>query len=420
VDSERAVVSKAFETGQLSTLLARGIESRHFSNTSSGQEVKDVFNWASKHSRKYGVCPSQQLVKSNFPNWRGEPSSDPLEALIDEFLNDVRRRYFAAKVIELAKAEGNPANWGRLDEIMLDAARDLATVVPSGQVARFGAEMEERIDQYEVEKDEGTSRGTKMGIELFDEITDGYRPGNLVTLAGYAGRGKSTIGLHFLSEALRQEKSGLLLPLEMSSQEVMERLDTMANKFSYRDLMKKSIPDEEIDSWRSMAKNYSSAKKDLIVSDKMGNCNIDRVYAEINRYKPDVTCVDYVQLMKGSKASMAKWEGLVEIANELKAIALATDSTIIMVSQDQRGSASDGSTESNMGGSIAILQAPDMYIGMMQDQVMYEENRMKMRLIKNRRGKHGAETDVAFEPEYMRIGPWNNNSSNFEKEVVAV
>lgn len=418
MDSDRAVLSSALSSGQIANLLARGIEVKHFSSTKSGNECREIFFWSANHSRKYGAAPSLQMVKKRFPNWRPEPSSDPLEAIIDDFLNDARRRAYEKKVIELARQGQDPANWIKLDEIMLDAARDLAAVIPSGQVTRFGAEMEERIDQYEIEKDDGTSRGFKMGIKLFDDLTDGYRPGNLVTLSGFAGRGKSTMGLHFLTEALRQEKSGLLLPLEMSSQEIMERLDTMANKFSYKDLMKKEISDEEIDNWRSMAKKYKDAKSDLIVSDKVGNCTIDKVYAEINRYKPDVTCVDYVQLMKGTRGSMSKWEGLVEIANELKAIALSTNSVIIMVSQDQRGSAEDGSTENNMGGSIAILQAPDMYIGMMQNQEMYEEKKMRMRLIKNRRGKHGAETDVAFEPEYMRIGPWVDKVSIFEKAIV--
>lgn len=814
MDSERSVLSSALTSGSISTLLARGIEVKHFTNTKSGEECRNVFSFAAHHARKYGVSPSQQIVKANFPNWHGEPSSDPLEALIDQFLNDVRRRYFSAKVMELAQAQGNPANWGKLDEIMLDAARDLATVIPSGQVSRVRAEMQERIDQYEIDKAEGKKSGILCGIPLFDDLTDGFQQGDIVTVAGYSGRGKAldlntpvptpdgwttmgeiqagdyvfgadgkptlvlnawpilhnrkcyevtfsdgsniiadaehlweaydwtargsesrqkrkvvsgdypwndqthlckkprvlttdeilsemnkdhrkwsipcakpveypeqdlsidpyifgywlgdgnsnsacitvdrkdlmnlvnnleitdeefrihddhknnvvrvtfghqrackrghsgyknsagcvecqririkckkenidineiypmtvftaqerlrqmgvlhnkhipffylessvrqrlsllqgimdsdghvqaktgkceisitnrylaegilelslslgfratmteraakyegkeisrvyrisfvtdmevcrldrkrewlredvgTMATHryidsirevvsrpvrciavaaddkkflvgeqfiathnsmlsqfFLSQAIDQEKTGLLMSLEMSKRQIMDRFDTMITNFSHKQLRKKELSDEELDNWRRAAKKYEGAKNDLIVIDKPGNCTVDRIYAEINRYKPDITCVDYVQLMKGSKASAAKHEGLIEITNELKSVALATDSTIIMVSQDQRNSAEDGSTESNMGGSVSVYQAADIYIGMMQNQEMREQKKLTTRLIKNRNGSPG-ESDLMLDPEYMIFRPWDNTVNHFSKELI--
>jgi replicative DNA helicase len=417
LDSDRCVLSSALTSGQISTLLSRGIESKHFSNTPSGDECRQVFDWAAGHARKYGVCPSPQLVKSNFPNWRGEPSSDPLEALVDQFLNDVRRRFFAAKVLELAKAEGNPANWGKLDEIMLDAARDLAAVIPSGRVSRVRAEMQERIDQYEIDKAEGKQSGIMCGIPIFDDLTDGFQQGDIVTVAGYSGRGKSYTAQAFLANALDQGKDALLMSLEMSTKQIMDRFDTMVTNFSHKALRKRELPDEEIENWRRAAQKYQDAKNDLVVVDKVGNCTVDRIYAEINRYKSDITCVDYVQLMKGSRASMQNYEKLVEITNELKSVALATDSTIIMVSQDTRTSAQEGSTESNMGGSVSVYQAADIYIGMMQDEEMRQQKKILMRLIKNRNGSP-AESDVLCDPEYGKFLPWERNADFFDKGTV--
>ncbi len=415
MDSDRAILTSAITTGNISSLLARGIEQRHFSATQSGEECRLVFQWAANHARKYNAPPSLQLLKTNFPNWRGEPSSDPLDALVDQFLNDVRRRYFAAKVMELAQAESNPANWARLDEIMLDAARDLATVIPSGQVSRVRAEMQERIDQYEVDKAEGKIAGIRMNIPLFDDLTDGFQEGDIATIAGFSGRGKSLVSQFILAGALDQAKQALLISLEMSKKQIMDRFDTMVTNFSHKKLRKRELHDEEIENWRRAAQKYENAKNDLIVIDKPGHCTVDRVYAEINRYKPDITCVDYVQLMKGMKAGAQKYESLVEITNELKAIALATDSVVLMVSQDQRGSADEGSTESNMGGSVSVYQAADIYIGMMQNDEMREQKKLNMRLIKNRNGAPG-ESDIMLNPEFMEFKPWENNVINFSKE----
>lgn len=411
MDPERAVITSALQSGDISALAARGIESKHFNNTESGKECAKIYDWAASHTRRYGATPSISLVKANFPNWRGEPAVDPLEALADEFLAEVKRRHFEAKVFELAEVAkefktGKRDQRYRLDEVMLDAARDLISIIPSSQVSYARAEMQERIDQYEIEKAEGRIAGIKMGIPLFDDLTDGFQQGDVATVAGFSGRGKSTLALYLLSNALNQEKNTLLLSLEMSRKQILERYDTMITNFSHKLLRKRELPTDELSHWREAAKKAENAKSDLVVADKLGACTVDRVYAEISRYKPDVTCVDYVQLMKGSKGSLAKWEGLVEITNELKAIALSTDSTIIMVSQDQRSAAESGSTESNMGGSVSVLQAADIYMGMHQDDAMREQKRLALRLLKNRNGPP-AETDILCDPEFMRFEPWN-------------
>jgi replicative DNA helicase len=89
-----------------------------------------------------------------------------------------------------------------------------------------------------------------------------------------------------------------------------------------------------------------------------------------------------------------------------------------MVSQDQRNSAQEGSTESNMGGSISVLQAADIYIGMMQNEEMKEQKKILMRLIKNRNGSPG-ESDILFEPEFGKFLPWERQANAFEKEGIA-
>lgn len=416
MDIERALLTSALNSADITMLAARGVEGRHFSSTASGKECAAVYDFSAHHTRRYGATPSVAIIKRNFPNWHGEPAQDPIEALIDEFLADVKRRHFESTVIELAQVgkeiqSGRADMRHRLDEIMLDAARDLASVIPSGQVSRLRADMEERIDQYEIEKAEGIVQGIKMGIPLFDELTDGLQCGDVATVAGFSGKGKSTLGAMILVNALDQEKSGLLLSLEMSRRQVMERLDTMTINFSHQALRKRELPEDQVSVWREEARKYTEARQDLIVIDKLGRCTIDRVYAEINRYKPDITCVDYVQLM-GSPKSSAHWEKLVEITNELKQIALATDSVIIMVSQDQRASADNGSTESNMGGSVSVLQAADVYIGMHQTDEMRDNRKMELRLLKNRNGPP-AEAHLLWKPETMEFKPWQGEAAQF-------
>lgn len=356
-----------------------------------------------EHSRRYNAPPSQQLFRERWPAWLGEPASDPLEALADSFLGHVKRRLFSAKIVELAAYELDPRRWGDLDQLMLDAARDLSAIVPSGEVAKF-SDMDKRVQVYEDEKrDPKLQRSLKMGIKPFDEATNGMRPGNLVTIAGFSGLGKSLLSQWFVMNALEQDARGLILSLEMTKEEVLERLDTMVMKFSYKLLGARDLPEADVDLWRKVARQFSSAERDIFVKDKMWGCTVDHVYAEINRYKPDIAVVDYVQLMKTQNRNTAQWQSLVEITNALKQIALATDCVIVMVSQDGRDAAESGSTEKNMGGSISVFQAADIYLGLHQSDDMYAQDRMEIRLLKARRGKKIKKAYLEWLPGNMTV-----------------
>lgn len=408
---DRAVVTKASQTGAITTLLSRGLTTDLFPLTPDGRECAEVFDWMAQHSRRYNAPPSQQMFRERFPNWQGEPSSDPLEALVDQFLANVKRRLFSAKITELAGYESDPRRWADLDQLMLDAARDLSAIVPSGEVAKF-SDMDKRIQRYDEEKrDPRLQRSLKMGIKPFDEATNGMRPGNLVTIAGFSGLGKSTLSQTLVMSAREQEARGLILNLEMAKEEVLERLDTMVMHFSHKLLGSRELPDKDVELWRDVARQFKGIEKDIIVKDKMWGCTIDHVYAEINRYKPDITVVDYVQLMKTQRRNDAQWQSLVEITNGLKQIALATDSVVVMVSQDGRDAADQGSTEKNMGGSISVYQAADIYLGMHQTDDMYQQDRMEIRLMKARRGERKKKAYLRWEPATMTFEYIDENAA---------
>lgn len=330
-----------------------------------------------------------------------EPSSDPLDALIDTFFAHVKRRMFSAKVLELAHAESDPSKWNDLDTIMLDAAKDLSVLVPSGRVSRF-SEMESRVDQYRDEVANPDQRqAIMMNIEPFDEASGGIRPGNLVTVAGYSGLGKSMLSQFLLMSAYEQNATGLLLTLEMTAEEVFERFDTMVMNFSHKLMSQRILPDEKVDLWSRIAKQFAGAKNDIVVVDRAMGCTTDRVYAEIERYKPDICVVDYVQLMRSRQNYASQWQSLVDITNDLKSIALASDTAIVMVSQDGRDAAENGSTDRNMGGSISVYQAADIYLGLHQTDEMYAEDQMEVRFLKNRRGKKMLKANLLWRPATM-------------------
>jgi replicative DNA helicase len=414
-DVERALVHSAILHGRVHDLVARGITPNLFSEP--GQEAAAVLEFSIAYMRSYTQSPSLSTIQRQFKTWHGESSHEPFDALVDEFLDTVRMRYFQGAVLQLSKAVDDRANWRKLDEIILDAARDVAAAVPTGSVSRLSDDFERKIIEYEDEKNRGVRPGIELRIPIIDEVTQGIRPGWLVTTAGYSGMGKTTLAQIGLLSAFEQDHLALMCSLEMSSDEVLDRFHTMIMHFRHRDLVNRSLSDVDMQRWRDVSRIYSKAAGEIIVVDRLGGCTIDRIYAEISRYKPAIVAVDYVQRMRGTRHSMARWEGLEEITNDLKTIAMDTDTAILMVSQDGRSSADEGSTRTNMGGSVSVYQAADVYLGLQQDEAMRAQQRMRVRMLKFRHGPC-AEVDMSWKPSTMEFGKYEDAQS-FTKQAVA-
>ena len=112
MDVERLLVSSAISSDDgIMKLVSQGITYELFSGTPSGQECAAVYGYCVDYTRAYGQQPSLSAIQRVYAGWTMEFSPDPIEALIDEFTDSVRRRYFDAKVIELSTMSRERANW---------------------------------------------------------------------------------------------------------------------------------------------------------------------------------------------------------------------------------------------------------------------------------------------------------------------
>ena len=99
MDIERALLTKAIQSGQLQRLISKGINSSHFYN----EETREIWNSCLKHLRKYKSSPSFDAVKNYHPDFQFQVSSDSLEYLFERFAIQTKRRAAINGLRELAK-----------------------------------------------------------------------------------------------------------------------------------------------------------------------------------------------------------------------------------------------------------------------------------------------------------------------------
>jgi replicative DNA helicase len=403
MDAERLLISKMAQTGRVQKLMLLGIGSEHFNEDSS----REIFEFCAEHAKNFRQAPSFKTVRESFPEYNFEISDESFDYILDQFQLGLKRRYSIQAIRDLADAVDNDELAKNIDFHFLEKARELTNMLPASQVHRF-KDIDKRILEYE-NYDETKDESIKMGIAPLDEITLGIQPHEYATIMGWSGTGKSTLAQWILFNAWMKGKTPMYISLEMEAKALFRKWDTMAMHFKYNDLKSHNLREEEIEAWKKKAVDIKNHPSDIIVMDDIREFTVDRAYAELVRWSPDILCVDYITLMNTPKSAGAQsWERVQHITQNLKSISRTLKIPIIGVAQTNRESASLGAELNNVAFGLSIIQDSDIVLGLYQDKDgdMKKNKQMTVKLLKNRDGMTQS-TDLHWDMDTMSFGPFS-------------
>lgn len=401
MDFERKLINAVAQRSNVESLLLDGIKEEHFAE----EENLNIFTFMVEHFRKYKASPSLEVVRESFPDHNFETETDTLQFLKDEFLKVVKRRYAMEAIWDLAEACDNKELVGDIDALFLEKSRELANIVPVAELSKF-SDMDKRITAYETGEED--YEGIYMGIPTFDFLTSGIQPHEYVTISGFSGTGKSTLAQWMLFNAYMQGKTPMYISLEMEAKALLRKWDTMALNFEYQRLKRRRLSDEDLARYKEQADRVRDAENDIIILDDVAGCTVDRVYAELTRYQPDILCIDYITLMDTPRSAggTQMWEKVVTLTRQLKQTSRTLGIPIIGVAQTNRSGYQSGAQLDNIAFSQSIVNDSDIILGLgVVDDESRRNNKMTVKLLKNRDGRV-EEADLLWKPETMEFGPW--------------
>jgi len=409
MDVERSLVSKVISTGQLVQVISKGITPEMFLPMED-DGAREVFEWVVEHHRAYKSTPSMEAARDEWPDYEFEHVEDSLGYVIDRMSHLVRTRHAEQLIYSLGDALVDKDRSKQIELEFLEAAREIATLVPTTRVIRY-SDMHDRIEQYEEDEKIGSTPGIPFGFPTLDTMTGGVQSHEFVTAAAFSGVGKSTLmrAIAFNMYSMPNDVVILYVSLEEGSKSILRKLDAMAVGMDYMRLKHLGLKPEEIDNWREKAEEVRRKinQRDILIVDRMPACTPDKVYAETVKHAPDVVFIDYLSLMRSGGANKGRntmWQNLTEITQDLKQNALTLDVPIIAAAQTNRSSSKDGADLDNIGYSLSVVQDSDIVIGLHSDDEMKENKQMEMRVKKNREGPLG-----------MITLTWNHEESDFRE-----
>jgi len=287
----------------------------------------------------------------------------------------------AGQIVTLAYEEAQ-----EVDEVV-DRAEQIIFNVAERRVRRDLAPVREvmhdvvdRIDY--LHRHQGQILGVPSGFTQLDRLLGGFQKSDLIILAARPAVGKTSLALNFaLNAARKYRKVVAYFSLEMSSEQLVQRLLSTETGIDQQRLRKGEIEDRDWDMIMAAAGELSSTM--LYIDDTPAMSALElrtkarRLQAE---HGLDLIVVDYLQLMRGDTRSENRVQEISYISRALKGLARELEAPVIALSQLSRAIESRTDHKpmlSDLRESGAIEQDSDIVMFIYREDLVKENSDRK-------------------------------------------
>lgn len=286
--------------------------------------------------------------------------------------------------------------------------RNSGDYVPIRQVVMNTLENIERAS-----KTKGNVTGLATGFTDLDYKTSGFQPSDFILVAARPSMGKTAFVLNIAQYmAFKKDKAVAIFSLEMSREQLMNRLFSMESKVDSQSLRTGNLKDEE---WSKLIESAGIIGESNLIIDDTPGISIAEMRSKCRKYKLehglDIIIIDYLQLMTGSgRGSDSRQQEISDISRSLKALARELNVPVVALSQLSR--AVEQRTDhrpmlSDLRESGAIEQDADVCMFIYREDYYIpdteDKNIAEIIIAKQRNGPVGT-VRLAWMPQYTRFG----------------
>lgn len=332
---EAAVITAVCNNKDIHVLFENNVDTL-FSNTS------DIWDFIKEYYNETKQVPSIDLVETRFRDFdpQGDgPTVYHINRLQETYLEDSLRKS-VKKAAQLLQDSQTSRALNELSKDLSDISRNSSRVKDIDVI-----DVEDTLSYFEKARLEALNgfSGIKINILSFDAcLPMGIKSGQLGILLAYPAIGKSWMALYMAVQAWKQGRSPMILSLEMTEQEVRNRVLAIIGegKFSHRALSSGKVDIQEFTLWsREKFENRPSLR--IISNDGLGEINPNVIRSKIDQYRPDVIFIDYLQLMVDNGRSDNETVKIKNLSRELKLLAISEQIPVVAIASATPDDATD-------------------------------------------------------------------------------
>ena len=284
--------------------------------------------------------------------------------------------------------------------------RNNSDFVPIRQVVMNTMNMIE-----EASKHHGAITGIATGFYDLDYKTAGMQPSDLILIAARPSMGKTAFVLNIAQYvALHEDKAVAIFSLEMSKEQLVNRLLSLESKVNSQSIRTGNMKDDE---WERLIEGADAIGKSKLLIDDTPGISFGELRSKCRKFKLEynleMVIIDYLQLMTGSAKNESRQQEISEISRSLKALARELHVPVIALSQLSRAVEQRPDHRpmlSDLRESGAIEQDADVVMFIYRDDYYNKDSERKnvaeIIIAKQRNGAIGT-INLAWLPDYTQF-----------------
>ena len=342
----------------------------------------------------------------------------PTSVNVRSYATIVHEKAVLRRLIRINEEIANNCYAGKdsLETILADAEKQIFNLLESRASGDFvpirqvALNVLDKIEQ--ATRSKSTVTGLPTGFIDLDYRMSGLQPSDLILIAARPSMGKTAFVLNITDYiAVRRQKTCLIFSLEMSKEQLVNRMLSMESNVDSQKLRTGTLTDAD---WDAVVEGIGTIGSSKLVIDDTPGISIMELRSKCRKVKLehglDLVMIDYLQLMSGSgKNGDNRQQEISEISRSLKAIARELSVPVIALSQLSR--ACETRTDhrpmlSDLRESGAIEQDADVVMFLYRDDYYNKDtdnpNTAEVIIAKQRNGPIGT-VYLGWKPELTRF-----------------
>ena len=271
----------------------------------------------------------------------------PTSANVRSYAAIVHEKAVLRRLIKINEEIANSCYAGKepLDTILADTEKQIfhllqsrtgGDFVPIRQVA---LNVLDKIEQ--ATRSKSTVTGLATGFIDLDYRMSGLQPSDLILIAARPSMGKTAFVLNIADYiAVRRQKTCLIFSLEMSKEQLVNRMLAMESNVDSQKLRTGTLTDAD---WDAVVEGIGTIGNSKLIIDDTPGISVMELRSKCRKvkleYGLDLVMIDYLQLMQAKSAARSgdnRQQEISEISRSLKSLARELNVPVIALSQLSR------------------------------------------------------------------------------------
>lgn len=295
----------------------------------------DVWTHVKEYTDRYGELPSFEVVQEKFPDLPDVPVTGQTKYYFDTLRSEYIENRVENILLRAGEERKNGMGAAELKDIVQRSLAKLdrfSSTSTDLDITDFDA-AKRRYDEMRAKTEAmGGTPGVPTGLDFIDaSMPLGMQPGDVMSIIGYPGRGKSALGTLFSAKAIKRGLKPLIFTREMSAENVQDRIFTVMGSglFSNTELMLGYYPEDD---FRRFAASNGGAKSFIVDGNGTGDMTPNFMRVKIDQHRPDFVLLDYLQLFSDNRLTENMTPRMMNLSLEIKNLANQCQVPIVVIS----------------------------------------------------------------------------------------